>query len=62
MPVMEVVEFYFKESEEAKEQTRKYEVEDYEDAIAQFRAEFPDDETKPAIFRIRVEHPEQKVV
>lgn len=59
---METVEFYFKESEEAKEQTRKYEVEDYEDAIAQFRAEFPDEETKPAIFRIRVEHVQPNVV
>ena len=59
---MEIVEFYFKEIEEAKEQTRKYEVEDYEDAIAQFRAEFPNEETKPAIFRIRVEHPNTNVV
>lgn len=59
---MEIVEFYFKESEEAKEQTRKYEVEDYEDAIAQFKAEFPNEETKPAIFRIRVEHVQPNVV
>lgn len=58
---METVEFYFKQDKD-KEQTRKYEVEDYEDAIAQFRAEFPDEETKPAIFRIRVEHPNTNVV
>ena len=58
---METVEFYFKQDED-KEQTRKYEVEDYEDAIAQFRTEFPDEETKPAIFRIRVEHPNTNVV
>lgn len=58
---METVEFYFKQDED-KEQTRKYEVEDYEDAIAQFGAEFPDEETKPAIFRIRVEHPNTNVV
>lgn len=59
---MEIVEFYFKQGDDDKEQTRKYEVEDYENAIAQFRAEFPDEETKPAIFRIRVEHPNLNVV
>lgn len=57
---MEIVEFYFKQDD--KEQTRKYEVSTYEDAISQFRAEFPDEETKPTIFRIRVEHPNQNVV
>ena len=58
---MEIVEFYFKQ-EDDKEQTRKYEVSTYEDAISQFRAEFPNEETKPAIFRIRVEHQNQNVV
>ena len=61
MTDMEVVEFHFKQ-EDGKEQSRKYEVSTYEDAVSQFRLEFPDEATRPTIFRVRVEHPKSNVV
>ena len=57
---MEIVEFFFKQ--DGKEQSRKYEVGEYEDAVSEFKLEFPDEATKPTIFRVRVEHLKSNVV
>lgn len=62
MTDMEIVEFHFKQEDDDKEQNRKYEVSTYEDAVTQFRLEFPDEATRPTIFRVRVEHQNPNVV
>ena len=54
---MEIVEFHFKASEDSPEQSRRYEVESFEEASIKFRQEFPDEANRPRIFRIRTEKP-----
>ena len=57
MLVMEVVEFYFKTPEDSTDQIRRYEVDSFEEAISKFHQEFPDESTRPRIFRVRTEKP-----
>ena len=57
MSVMEVVEFYFRASEDSADQIRRYEVDSFEEAISKFHQEFPDENTRPRIFRVRTEKP-----
>lgn len=59
---MEIVEFYFKLDGDDKEQTRKYEVHDYNEAVSEFKGEFPDEANRPHVDRIHVEHPWSTVV
>ena len=58
---MEHVEFYFM-TDSNKEDCREYDVEKFDDAREKFHLEFPDDETRPRVFEIKVKHVKPKVV
>lgn len=58
---MDHVEFHFR-TESGKEECRSYDVERFDDAREKFHSEFPDDETRPRVFEIKVEHLKPKVV
>ena len=59
---MDGVEFYFSDSTTNSEIVRRYEVSAFDDAIGQFHKEFPDENTRPRISRVRVEHIQPNVV
>jgi hypothetical protein len=44
------------------EDCREYDVEKFDDAREKFHLEFPDDETRPRVFEIKVKHVKPKVV
>lgn len=60
--MMDSIEFYFNDTNDKSEVVRKYEVPTFDDAVMKFHEEFPDEETRPKLFRVRVEHLQEKVV
>ncbi len=58
---MEHVEFYFI-SESGNEECRSYDVERFDEAREKFHSEFPDDDSRPRVFEIKVKHLKPKIV
>jgi hypothetical protein len=44
------------------EDCREYDVEKFDDAREKFHSEFPDDDTRPRVFEVKVKHVKPKVV
>jgi hypothetical protein len=57
---MDLVEFHFKVDGE--ETLRQYEVAAFDEASRKYHLEFPDEETRPRVFEVRVKHLKPKLV
>ena len=59
---MDNIELHFRDLESDQDVSRKYLACTLDDAFQKFRDEFPDESKRPRVFRVSVEHVQQKVV
>lgn len=59
---MDRVIFHFRDAKTDLEAIREYEISEFDEAIKQFHLEFPDESTRPRVFRVEVGHLPEKVV